>query len=54
MSHDQPLKDQSLKDRCKCYRALVIVAGSLRVLGNRKDGGQLKTGGIYRLGQGEV
>jgi hypothetical protein len=25
--------------RCKCYRAVVIVAGSLRVLENRSDGG---------------
>ena len=53
MCHNQPFK--ALHDyRCECYRAVVIAAGSLRVLGNRKDGGHLETCGDYRLGQGEV
>jgi hypothetical protein len=50
--HNQPFK--ALHDyRCEYYRALVIVAGSFRVLGNRNDGGQLETRRDYRLGQGE-
>jgi hypothetical protein len=37
------------------YRCvLVIVAGRLKVLGNRNDGGYLETCVDYRLGQGEV
>ena len=28
--------------RCECYRAVLIVARSLRVLGNRNDGSHLK------------
>jgi hypothetical protein len=37
--HDQPFK--ALNDhRCECYRAVVIVAGSLRIIGNTNDGGQ--------------
>jgi hypothetical protein len=34
-----------------CYRVVVIVAGNLRVRGNRNDGGHLETCG---LGQAEV
>ena len=32
--------------RCECYRAVVIVARSLRDFGNRNDGGQLETWGL--------
>ena len=43
MSHNQPFK--ALHDyRYECYRAVVSVVGSLRVLGNRNDGGQLDVG----------
>ena len=38
--HEQPFKE--LQDwRLQCDRAVVIVAGSLRVLGNWNDGGRL-------------
>jgi hypothetical protein len=42
--HDQSFK--TLHDcKCECYRAVVIVAGSLRVLGNRNYGGQFEMWG---------
>ena len=40
------MRFKELHYRCECYRAVLIVAGSLRVLGNKNDGGQLETFGV--------
>ena len=53
MGHDQPLKALH-DDRGERDGALVIWACNLVFLGHRDDGGLLKAGGDYSLGQGQV